>query len=897
MKINFFVRFSTRYGQELSVIGNIDALGNNQITKALPLKWYNAFLWYGEIEVNTKELKEPIQYKYILKNENGLLIQEWGEDRIIPIHQLPHHSIQLIDTWNHAGTTENVFFTNPFQEYLLPPVNIQVDTQKINKQITHFFKVKAPLLAVNQMVCIMGAGDTLGNWDTQQPALLQKEGNWYTLALSIPPHELPISYKYGIFDIENHRFVAYEQGENRVLQIEQHEELTIVHDGFVQLDTSFFKGAGVAIPVFSLRTNENFGVGEFTSIKSLADWCSTTGMQLIQLLPVNDTSATHTWKDSYPYAAISAFALHPLYLDVTELAGKKYQKIIEAYSGKREQLNQAVSVDYEEVLQIKWDIIHQLFSQLSKETFNSKDYKSFFKENQHWLEPYAAFCYLRDENGTPDFNQWNEFSEYDQKKIEKLLQPKTKHYNKIAIHYFVQYHLHRQLSNAVNYTHEKGIVIKGDIPIGIYRFGVDAWVNPALYHMDMQAGAPPDDFATKGQNWGFPTYNWEVMEADGFDWWKKRFHQMSYYFDAFRIDHILGFFRIWSIPLHAVEGILGYFVQTLPLEQNEIEAQLGWFNKERFCSPFINDTVLWEMFGPNHNKFKEFLEESHNHQYHLKDEFSTQRKVQHYFNRLEQTEQNLHLKQGLFDLISNIIFIEENGKYHFRFGMRDTTSFQHLSYDVQVKLEHLYNYYFFQRQDEFWKRAAMSKLPALKAATNMLICGEDLGMVPNCVPDVMQQLGILSLEIQRMPKQIGIEFFHPKDAPYLSVVTPSTHDMSTIRGWWEEDRDKTQRFYELILNQKGTAPFFCEDWINEKIIDQHLYSPAMWAIFQMQDLLGMDASIRRNNPQEERINVPANPTHYWNYRMHISLEELLEKNSFNQRLSEKINQSGRSSVK
>lgn len=897
MKIYFFVRFSTRYGQELSVMGNIDELGNNNLAAAFPLKWYNANMWYGELEVDTKTIQEPIQYKYILKNENGLMIQEWGDDRVIPVESLPHHTIQVIDTWNHAGTTENVFYTNPFQEYLLPKAKIQLKAQKLNKKITHLFKVKAPLLQPNEVVCIVGENDILGKWDTQQPAILQKEGNWHVLPLSITTPDLPLVYKYGVYNIETQQFVGFEKGENRVLGAEQHEDLTIVHDGFLHLDNHLFKGAGVAIPVFSLRTEANFGVGEFTSIQLLADWCANTGMQLIQLLPVNDTSATLTWKDSYPYAAISAFALHPLYLDVDVVAGKKHQSLIDLYKSQREALNQAAEVNYEEVLKLKWEIIEKLFEQLHKETFALKDYKNFYKENEHWLESYAAFCYLRDQNGTPDFNQWKEHATYNAKDVKKLLSPKSKQYKKIAIHFFVQYHLHLQLSTAVTYAHEKGIIIKGDIPIGIYRYGVDAWVRPDLYHMDMQAGAPPDDFAVKGQNWGFPTYNWEEMEADGFEWWKKRFHQMSYYFDAFRIDHILGFFRIWSIPVQQVEGILGYFVHALPFEHFEIEAQLGWFNKERFCAPYITDTVLWEMFGPNHSKFHDYLENTHPNQYRLKDDFNTQVKVQQYFAALEQNEENEKIKQGLFDLISNLIFLEENGGYHFRFGMQNTLSYKHLSYDVQVRLEQLYNYYFYQRQDEFWKRAAMAKLPALKAATNMLICGEDLGMVPNCVPDVMQQLGILSLEIQRMPKQTGIEFFHPADAPYLSVVTPSTHDMSTIRGWWEEDAVKTQRFFQDILKENGSAPFYCEDWINEKIIDQHIFSPAMWAIFQIQDLLGMDASIRRNNPADERINVPANPNYYWNYRMHLTIEDLIQQEAFNQKIKEKINHSGRRSIK
>ena len=209
------------------------------------------------------------------------------------------------------------------------------------------------------------------------------------------------------------------------------------------------------------------------------------------------------------------------------------------------------------------------------------------------------------------------------------------------------------------------------------------------------------------------------------------------------------------------------------------------------------------------------------------------------------------------------------------------------------QLKSLYVDFFYQRQDHFWKEEAMWKLPPLKESTNMLICGEDLGMVPGCVPDVMKQLGILSLEIQRMPKDPKREFFHPADAPYLSVITPSTHDMSTIRGWWEEDREKTQRFYNRELGQWGDAPWFCEPWINKAIVIQHLYSPAMWSIFQLQDLLGMSDTIRRENPNDERINIPANPKNYWKYRMHLNLEDLIHEKEFNEEFKGYIHSSGR----
>ncbi|MGE5519208.1 MAG: 4-alpha-glucanotransferase, partial [Candidatus Dadabacteria bacterium] len=192
-----------------------------------------------------------------------------------------------------------------------------------------------------------------------------------------------------------------------------------------------------------------------------------------------------------------------------------------------------------------------------------------------------------------------------------------------------------------------------------------------------------------------------------------------------------------------------------------------------------------------------------------------------------------------------------------------------------------------------WEKEAMKKLPALKDATNMLICGEDLGMVPHCVPDVMKRLGILSLEIQRMPKNIHLEFFHPKDAPYLSVITPSTHDMSTIRGWWEEDKNRTQLFFNTVLGEQGEAPESCDPWISRAIVLQHLYSPAMLSIFQLQDILAMSKNLRRENTSEERINNPANPNHYWNYRMHLPLEQLLKEEEFNNEIRDYISNSGR----
>jgi len=897
MKIDFYLRFNTIYGQSLAISGNLLSLGNEEPGKALPMQFLTHDFWHISLEIDKTAIPE-LHYHYVFTNELGEIIREGERERMVSLSQITKEHLVIIDTWNHAGYVENAFYTAPFKQVYFSD-KYQLKSKK-EKNPTHIFRIKAPLLGNNEVPCLLGNTEALHNWDIDNPVLMEKQGEWWSINVSLSEATYPIAYKYGVYNIKKGIFERYEAGDNRLLHSfnVEHQALTILHEGFIRLPNDTWRGAGVAIPVFSLRSANSFGVGEFTDLKLLADWAAHVGLKLIQILPINDTSATNTWVDSYPYAAISAFALHPIYINLNKVAGKKFASFMKPLAKKQKQLNSLPELDYEKVMQFKMQTLRELYDLDENEFLQENEYKTFYADNEHWLKPYAAFCYLRDKWGTSDFNQWKTHQTFNQAEVDRLASSKNKSSKGIRFWYFVQYHLHLQLKEAVAYTHKKGLAVKGDIPIGIYRYSVDAWVAPELYHMENQAGAPPDDFAVKGQNWGFPTYNWERMQQNNFEWWRKRFHQMSNYFDAFRIDHILGFFRIWSIPMDAVEGILGRFVPALPVHVNEFGENGIWFDYDRFCKPYITDEVLNEIFGSRAEDVKDqFLEQNENGVYSLKEEFNSQQKVAIYFGELEATNENEQLKLGLFDLISNVLLFEHpdsNRKaFHFRISIEHTSSFQHLDDSLKYKLKQLYIDYFYRRQDTFWKEEAMRKLPALKEATEMLICGEDLGMVPHSVPEVMQALGILSLEIQRMPKNPNTEFFHPKDAPYLSVITPSTHDMSTLRGWWEENKEKTQRFYNIVLETHGEAPEQCEPWINRAIILQHLYSPAMWSIFQLQDLFGISETLRRENPEEERINQPANPKHYWRYRMHIPLEQLMKEQDFNNELKGYISNSGR----
>ena len=892
--IHLFLRFHSTYGQSFYVTGNIPELGNNDHSKAVPLQYLNEEYWHATIELPSKSA--PFEYKYILKGTDGFETIEGNNDRLMDLVKMKVGEIQIFDTWNYTGEFENAFFTQPFTQTLLK--NHPKKAAKKSKSFTHIFKIKAPLLSPSQTICLLGSVEQLGKWDEEKPVIMQLEGSWYTAKVDLSGVQFPLAYKYGTWDADLGNFVQFESGSNRSLYGTGKIITTILHDGFAGFSNNTFKGAGVAIPVFSLRSKDSFGVGEFNDIKLLVDWAKIVGMKLVQLLPLNDTTATHTWTDSYPYAAISAFALHPLFLNLEILAGEKHAALLEGLKEEKTKLNALSEVDYEAVMKGKLSFVQAIFSAAKKDWLKDAAYKTFYKNNKHWLLPYAVFCYLRDENGNSDFSTWASHQSFNMADAEMLADENNIAFDKVAIHLFMQYHLHLQLLDAVEYAHNNGVIMKGDIPIGIYRYSCDAWVAPELYNMDAQAGAPPDDFAVKGQNWGFPTYNWKKMQEDGYSWWKQRFEQMSLYFDAFRIDHILGFFRIWSIPMNAVQGIMGRFVPCLPVYQSEFGEKGIWFNYDRYCKPYITDEIINEFFGEHSANVKEhFLQSLGWGNYEMKPEFNSQRKVETWFAENNGEE---WMKERLFDLISNVIFFDDTQNpdpqvagYHFRIAMQDTTSYRSLDEHIKSQLSDLYVNYFFRRQDAFWKKEAMQKLPALRASTNMLICGEDLGMVPDCVPGVMKDLGLLSLEIQRMPKDPKKKFFHPADAPYMSVVTPSTHDMSTLRDWWEEDREATQEFYNTELGYTGEAPYYCEPWVAQSIINQHVHSTAMWSIFQLQDLMATDGNIRRENPQEERINIPANPKHYWRYRMHIPLEELNTQIEFNENIRHLLITSGR----
>lgn len=889
MNLSFNIEYRTNWGEEVRIAG--------LFPHSIPLHTTDGIYWTTELEIDVPKEGIAINYNYQIE-QNGMVIRkEWNSfPRNLFLSGTSKKRYKINDCWKNIPE-QIYFYSSAFTEALLAHSERDFIPPSYKKGL--IIKAYAPRISKDYCLAICGNHKLLGNWDPEK-AVLMSDANFpeWQIELDASKLKFPLEYKFILYNKTEKKADCWEKNPNRYLadpSLESNETL-VNSDRYAYFDIPAWKGSGVAIPIFSLRSENSFGVGDFGDLKRLIDWVAHTHQKVIQILPINDTTMTHTWTDSYPYNSISIYALHPMYADLKQMGTLKDKETAARFKQKQKEINKLSGIDYETVNQVKWEFFHLIFRQEGETILCSKDFKTFFEANKEWLQPYAAFSYLRDAFKTPNFREWPRHSIYDAQDIEKMCQPETPDYPHIALYYFIQYHLYLQLLEATQYARKQGIVIKGDIPIGISRNSVEAWTEPYYFNLNGQAGAPPDDFSANGQNWGFPTYNWDVMEKDGYRWWMKRFLKMAEYFDAYRIDHILGFFRIWEIPMHAVHGLLGQFVPSIPMSQQEIES-FGFPLRDEYLLPYINEPILVQLFGPHTSYVKQtFLQSTETPGiFQMKSGFETQRKVECFFaNRTD--ADSIWIRDGLYTLISNVLFIRDNkdkDKYHPRIGVQRDFVFHSLNEAEKNAFNKLYDQYYYHRHNEFWHQQAMNKLPQLTQATRMLVCGEDLGMIPDCVASVMNELRILSLEIQRMPKHPMYEFGHLDEYPYRSVCTISTHDMSTLRGWWEEDLQQTQRYYNTMLGHYGTAPAMATPELCEEVVRNHLNSNSILCILSLQDWMSIDGKWRNPNVQEERINVPSNPRNYWCYRMHITLEQLMKAKELNEKISELIKYTGR----
>ena len=890
MTVQFNIKYKVMFGEQIVV--NIQT---EEGELKLPLETTDGERWACDWGVESPE--KSYTYYYSVEREGRAVKTEW----LMIKHQLDVNARKaavytLYDHWK-AMPEDAFLYSSAFTDCINHQVPQEMKPETGSKIVRLI--VRAPQLRDGERLGVLGADKALGAWDVQKilPMTQHTYNEWVADIDAAHLEGSHLEFKFVAFRNAKDELL-WETSMNRTVDLPEMKAGELVS---YELDQAFFalynrKLAGTLVPVFSLRTRKSAGIGDFGDLKTMIDFVASTGQKVLQLLPINDTTITHTWTDSYPYSCISVFAIHPQYANLHALPELKDAKARAAAEKTCAELNALDKIDYEKVNDFKINYLRQIFNQEGEKMMKTAEYKAFFQDTKQWLAPYAQYSYLRDKNGTADFNQWPDHQVWDEAERKALTDPKTAAYKNVAFFYFVQFVLDRQMQEAHEHAKAKGVILKGDIPIGVNRNGCDVWTEPKYFNLNGQAGAPPDDFSANGQNWGFPTYNWFEMLKDGCQWWNRRFQNMARYFDAYRIDHVLGFFRIWEIPVSSVHGLLGQFAPALAMSREEIESYGLHFQDDRFTRPFITDWVLDRVFHERAGEVKEkYLDRLDDERYQMKPEVDTQRKVEALFADATD-EKELWLRDGLYALISDVLFVRDHtnpGVFHPRISAQLDFIYESLYDNDKAAFNRLYNDYFYRRNNQFWYQEAMKKLPKLVQATRMLVCAEDLGMVPDCVPWVMDELKILSLELQSMPKDPSVKFGHLSRNPYRSVCTISSHDMPTLRMWWDENVQRTQEYYNTMLYRQGPAPHPLPGWLASDIISRHLTSPSMLCILSIQDWLATDEALRLPDANAERINIPANPKHYWRYRMHLNIEDLAADKRFVQNITEMISQSGR----
>ncbi len=897
MKIKFHIHYNTAWGQNLFV--NIAYRTDDGRTRdyLLPMLTDDGETWSLETSVMESRQRPvtSITYRYeVIDSEGRLLRREW--DKVPRCYAFDStRDYEFPDVWRDVPLQAHLY-SEAFHVTTSKRRHLPVEAHRLPLfRRTVVFRVSAPQLRPGESVGLCGSHPAMGSWSPSRFLRMNPigDGDWM-LSVNIEGMPLPLEYKYVVIDDKTNHLKAWEDGDNRSTRDAEMRDgqVLVLYGEALRIREPEWKAAGVAVPVFSLRSERSCGVGDFGDIPALVDWAVATGIRIIQLLPLCDTTTTHSWTDSHPYSIISAFALHPHYMALDLLPPLSSEERILAFNRQRRELNALDDSDYMAVDRVKMAYLDEVFAESAQSILSSEDFLSFVHDHEAWLVPYAAFCILRDKHHTARYTDWPELAVYEEAAVRAFLDRHETERDRI---FFIQYHLHRQLQEAADYAHEHGVALMGDLPVGIYRDSVETWCHPAFFRLDAQVGTPPDQESYQGQNWGLPPFRWEgddgyaeTETAGGlYEWFRWRLAHAGRFFDALRVDHAVGYFRIWEIPAHAVLANMGHFSPALPLSEEEISRYGLTFRRELHTRPFINDRILERLFGIHAEYVREhFLVKQSYGLYALRDEFDTQVKVRDYFGGLTD-ENSLWIRDGLYRVIANVLFLEDMaqpGMYHPRFMVYNEPIYEILSSEEKDAFMRLYNNYYYERHNGFWAEGAMRRLGAVFSDTRMLVCAEDLGTLPACVPQVLDNLRILSLEIQSMPKQPGYEFTHLETNPYRSVCTLSTHDMPPLRLWWEENIGRAQRYFATILQRVGRAPLQLPAHVAEQIIARQMYSPSMLCVLAIQDWLAMDADLRGKNPAEERINSPYDVYNQWKYRMRPSLSQLLAASKTNAKI-------------
>jgi len=634
---------------------------------------------------------------------------------------------------------------------------------------------------------------------------------------------------------------------------------------------------GAVVPVGALRGSKPSAVGEFPDLAEFALLCKKMKVKLIQLLPVNDTGL-----ESSPYFSLTAFALHPLFLrigDVPEAAPfkDKITALNKEFAGE-------ARFPYPKVLRAKMALLREIY--LSNETAIADKAKAggtlaAWIDHNAWVKPYAVYRRLKEANNLYSWQDWKEHRDVTADDIAALWkdpQYRTEH----LFWAWLQEALDAQFSAAAKAVADAGIMLEGDLPILMNNDSCDVWAHQNIFFQELSAGAPPDMYSPDGQNWGFPLYNWAAQEEDGYAWWKRRLAVAGKYYQAYRIDHVLGFFRIWSSSHRDYSSVLGRYVPFTPVTGGDLRKLGIDKGRVRWLSlPHIPTEELWSALRSAGNLTEADIAAAAKKVFTKaldrvggEELWVFKRKIK---GEKDIDALGLHpaIRPYLMGMWHNRLFLEyAKGKFSPTWYYRESRAYGTLSADEKRNMEELLSKRM-AKSEKIWESHGKKLLSVLVESSPMLPCAEDLGAVPNCVPKVLTRLKILGLRVVRwhrrwdQDKQPYIPF---EDYPELSVCTAAVHDSSTIREWWEREADQKQ--FANFIGASSLSKTYTPD-VAKAILFKTATARSRFRVFQIQDLLHLSGKWYAADPAVERVNVPGSCNEFnWTYRLPASIGEI-----------------------
>ncbi|MCQ2576422.1 MAG: 4-alpha-glucanotransferase [Treponema sp.] len=653
---------------------------------------------------------------------------------------------------------------------------------------------------------------------------------------------------------------------------------------------SLEKLTGVVVPLGAIYTKENSIIGEFADLIPFSEFCKKANIKIIQLLPVNDTGT-----QSSPYSGLSAFALHPIYIRLNEVPGftelyetnQKFKKDYTAFVKAHKYTNR---YDYDEILNSKNYFLREIYNASETGTSGkaSDELKKFIKANP-WVTTYSVYKNLKWKYMQASWKSWDKA---DQKKSAEEITALWNDKKLAKEHLFyvwTQFIAAQQFEAAVKAVHQQGILLKGDMPILMNEDSCDAWAYPQYFNQDLRAGSPADGENPTGQNWGFPTYNWKNLKADNYCWWIDRLKSAEKYYDAYRLDHILGFFRIWAIPSGDCNALNGHTEPYAFIKKDELyelgfdDDRIRWLSQPHVPTSVIED-VTWN-HEVAHNILETLCDRIGNEELWL---FNKKVTGSQYIwdcdlSSFVDDSAAYRIKDALVNYWSNRTLLEvAKNKFVPMWTYNKSTSWGTLNAQEITQLTEMFDK-LNKKNEKLWAKQADEIFTAICSSVKMKACGEDLGVGIACVPEVMEKHNILGLRVIRWSRkwsEEGQPYVPFEDYTPLSVATTSVHDSSTIRQWFEAEPELPFLKSKETVSAESTKEAIKEELtftpeIACTIMKECGKSASMWYISPLQDFLYINKKYWLENSDDERINVPGTVNKFnWTYRLPVSLEDL-----------------------